>query len=91
MLAVWRRWPWQGKLLSAWFVFAVGYLALAVVAHQFGVELFPAQSDVRPPFDRSACLDRKMHELYGAAVGAADLSDQARSAVAAACAREEFD
>lgn len=80
----WKRLHWLAQFLLVWAVLATAFVVYAKLG---GLDGYVA--DTRPAFSRSACLEREMHDRFGG-VSAADLSDRAKSAIAAACAREEF-
>lgn len=91
MLAAWRRWSGSAKFLSLWFAASVAGFVFVILAHFLGIEVFPASTGpAAPQFSRSECLERKMRELYGDNVFVEDLSTSAHSAIASACAQEEF-
>jgi hypothetical protein len=84
--AWWASLSWQAKLLIVMF----GASGLFLLSAKLGLITFEGTGQpVRPPFDRRECLSRKQEEFYPG-MFADELSDSARSRIAAACAREEY-
>lgn len=86
----WNDMSWQGRLLTAWFAFAIVFFASVKILSMAGIEVVePTVGEPRPPFSRKECLQRHQRYYFDRNPDMLELSDDQIAIVARRCANEE--